>query len=204
MNQPTAMPCNAAQLHRFGDLSTEHGPHEWIVQPGMDPVRCPGTAASSAGQAPATNHDLREQIAAALTAEHYRRAEARIAASPEEHCAAMADAVLAVLPTPTDRAATLREEADRIDATRADFPIAVQNGITWATAEIRRHAAELRRLADETPDTQTPSMRLARQSVQAMTGTLQQPCPPGCVACATDESHDPEPAAGARQDGDQT
>lgn len=29
------------------------------------------------------------------------------------------------------------------------------------------------------------------------------PCPPGCVACATDESHDPAPAARARQDGAQ-
>ncbi|MFF9205123.1 hypothetical protein ACF1AE_25545 [Streptomyces sp. NPDC014986] len=39
-------------------------------------------------------------IAAALTAEHYRRAEARTVASPEEHCAAMATAVMRVL-TPT-------------------------------------------------------------------------------------------------------
>ena len=30
-----------------------------------------------------------------------------------------------------------------------------------------------------------------------------EPCPPGCVACATDESHDPAPAARARQDGAQ-
>ncbi|MEU3507918.1 hypothetical protein ABZ733_08300 [Streptomyces longwoodensis] len=48
---------------------------------------------------------LRDRIAAALTAEHYRRAEARTVASPEEHCAAMADAVLAALPGLTDRAA---------------------------------------------------------------------------------------------------
>ncbi|MFC8986085.1 ParB N-terminal domain-containing protein [Streptomyces sp. NPDC057115] len=48
----------------------------------------------------------------------------------------------AVLPEPADRAAVLRWAADRIDATRADFPIAVQNGITWATAEMRRHAAD--------------------------------------------------------------
>lgn len=27
-------------------------------------------------------------------------------------------------------------------------------------------------------------------------------CPPGCVACATDESHDPAPAAGAEQGGE--
>jgi hypothetical protein len=52
------------------------------------------------------------------------------------------DAVLAVLPEPADRPAILREAADRIDETRAPFPIAVQNGITWATAELRRHAAE--------------------------------------------------------------
>jgi hypothetical protein len=119
------------------------------------------------------------------------------------------------------RSAVLREEADRIDATRADFPIAVQNGINWATAEMRRHAAELRRMADETATvspaarvhpgnradetaTETPSTRLARQSVQAMTDTLQRACPPGCVACATDESHDPQPAAGVRQDGAET
>lgn len=41
-----------------------------------------------------------------------------------------------------DRAALLREAADRIDATREPFPIAVQNGITWATAELRRMAVE--------------------------------------------------------------
>lgn len=40
---------------------------------------------------------LQAAIAAALTAEHYRRAEARIVASPEKHCAAMADAVMRVL-----------------------------------------------------------------------------------------------------------
>ncbi|MEZ7005001.1 hypothetical protein [Streptomyces sp. AD55] len=55
-------------------------------------------------------------------------------------------------PTP---AAILVEEADRIDATRAQFPIAVQNGITWATAELRRRAAEPRRVADETAATET-------------------------------------------------
>ncbi|MFE2297958.1 hypothetical protein ACFXAW_07155 [Streptomyces sp. NPDC059445] len=51
-----------------------------------------------------------------------------------------------------DRAAVLRAEADAIDATRAPFPIAVQNGITWATAELRRAAAASGsgRVADET------------------------------------------------------
>ncbi|WP_309049264.1 hypothetical protein [Streptomyces sp.] len=65
-----------------------------------------------------------------------------------------AGAVMAVLPAPADRAAVLREEADRIDATRADFPIAVQNGITWATSELRRTAAAGAQPA--TPDTETP------------------------------------------------
>ncbi|MFH9826747.1 hypothetical protein [Streptomyces bobili] len=44
-----------------------------------------------------TDDARRASIAAALTAEHYRRAEARILASPEEHCAAMADVVMRVL-----------------------------------------------------------------------------------------------------------
>jgi hypothetical protein len=39
------------------------------------------------------------------------------------------------------RAEVLREAADEIDATREGFPIAVWNGITWATAEMRRMAA---------------------------------------------------------------
>jgi hypothetical protein len=56
--------------------------------------------------------------------------------------ASRAAASAPVSPAPADRAAILREAADRIDETRAPFPIAVQNGITWATAELRRHAAE--------------------------------------------------------------
>ncbi|WP_416976670.1 hypothetical protein [Streptomyces sp. T028] len=39
---------------------------------------------------------LREQYATAITAEHYRRAREQIVASPEEHSAAMADAVMGV------------------------------------------------------------------------------------------------------------
>ncbi|MYS44095.1 hypothetical protein GTY23_23250 [Streptomyces sp. SID5998] len=61
----------------------------------------------------------RAVIAAALTAEHYRRAEAGIVASPEEHCAAMADAVMGVLTpdaaddatTPVDGPTALRDMA---------------------------------------------------------------------------------------------
>ena len=140
------------RLVTYGDWEPVR-PDRWADEPEL--------AVSSAGQAPATNHtDLREQIAETLaTAEGWTWAHGLqfkdIDTPSAEAYRKLADAVLAVLPAPTDRAATLREEADRIDATRADFPIAVQNGITWATAEMRRHAAELRRLADETPDTQT-------------------------------------------------
>ncbi|MFE6634706.1 hypothetical protein ACFVFT_14785 [Streptomyces tendae] len=38
---------------------------------------------------------------------------------------------------------------------------------------------------------------------EAVAGAQPEACPPGCIACATDESHDPAPAAGARQDGAQ-
>ena len=40
------------------------------------------------------------------------------------------------------KAAVLRAAADRIDGTREPFPTAVRNGITWATAELRRVADE--------------------------------------------------------------
>jgi hypothetical protein len=58
---------------------------------------------------PTTSDDTRHAtlaaaVAAALTAEHYRRAEARIVASPEEHCAAMTHAVMRVL-SPVDTTA---------------------------------------------------------------------------------------------------
>lgn len=46
--------------------------------------------------------DIQAAITAALTAEHYRRAEAKIEASPEEHCAAMARSVMKVLRIPED------------------------------------------------------------------------------------------------------
>lgn len=46
---------------------------------------------------PAPSGDLRDQIREALTREHYRRARERIEASPEEHCAAFADAVLPII-----------------------------------------------------------------------------------------------------------
>lgn len=42
-------------------------------------------------------NDLRQQLADAIAAEHHRRAQARIEASPEEHAAGFADAAMAVV-----------------------------------------------------------------------------------------------------------
>lgn len=47
--------------------------------------------------------NLRDQIAKALTAEHYRRAQEQIEASPEEHQAAFADVVMAVVRAELDK-----------------------------------------------------------------------------------------------------
>ncbi|MFD6740739.1 hypothetical protein ACWHA6_37975 [Streptomyces anthocyanicus] len=128
-----------------------------------------------------------------------------------------ADAVLAVLPGPVDRAAVLREEADRIDATRADFPVAVRNGITWATAELRRHAAEcpecgttgacnggpcpLHRVADET-DAEPTAEEIARDHVTTLhlIGEQLTTIEGWFWEHLADVREAKQPAAGARQD----
>ncbi|MEU9597231.1 hypothetical protein AB0E06_10505 [Streptomyces sp. NPDC048109] len=141
---------------------------------------------------------LRDRIAAAL----YERerpprepvwADARPA--DREVFEAMADAVLpAVLPAPVDRIAVLREAAaaitDVIERDRAYSPRRSNDRAALGAAReiVLGLIDNPRRVADETAATDT------------------QPeawCPPGCIACATDESHDPAPAAGARQDGAQ-
>jgi hypothetical protein len=47
------------------------------------------------------------------------------------------------------------------------------------------------------------AVRALVEKHQPAAETQPEACPPGCVACATDESHDPAPATGARQDGAQ-
>ncbi|MGA5670022.1 hypothetical protein ACPCTG_31645 [Streptomyces pseudogriseolus] len=174
-------------------------------------------AVPSAGQAPATNprHGLSVQHADALW-DAVATPGPRTATYPEQHervCRTVARIIddITAGHTAGDPAATLREQAERL-STKANKLTENLHNLAYFVAKDRlreaeildREAAELRRLADETPDTQTPSMRLARQSVQAMADTLQRACPPGCVACATDESHDPAPAAGARQEATAT
>jgi hypothetical protein len=56
---------------------------------------------------------LRDRIADALTREHYRRARERIEASPEDHCAAFADAVMPIV---EDAIAQYRMQVDDPDS----------------------------------------------------------------------------------------
>jgi hypothetical protein len=146
---------------------------------------------------------LRDRIASALTAEHYRRAEARIVASPEEHCAAMAAAVLPVLPPTADQAAVLRWAADQYaKLTDQNEAYDREHGELDKEARLRHEVvrdvvAGLRHLADETPDT-APSVCHAYQppSVRENSGY--------CARCGMyDWRHTSQPAAGARQDGAQ-
>jgi hypothetical protein len=147
MTDQTAVPCNAARLHRFGDLQTAHGPHEWIVQPGMDPVRCPGAgeqAAAPAVQAPAADRAaLRDRIAEAIQGLNEGGTLADL--DEEVDVLALADAVLAVLPTPVDRAAVLRDAAEAVLGL-----IGTEARLPQTMSGVYRAADLLRRLAGET------------------------------------------------------
>jgi hypothetical protein len=57
--------------------------------------------------------DLRTRLHTALTREHYRRSRERIEASPEEHCAAFTDVVLAELARHDARCPTTPKEPPR-------------------------------------------------------------------------------------------
>ena len=74
--------------------------------------------------------DLRERLREALTREHHRRARKRIEASPEEHCAGFADAVLPVV---QDETAALRQRAEEAERERDDYRQRFANQMTAAT-----------------------------------------------------------------------
>jgi hypothetical protein len=76
---------------------------------------------------------LRDRIAEAL-------AEATGAQWPAQAFLTEADAVLAVLPAPTDRAAVLREAADEAERRNPDRNEDFSEGVDWALAELRRMA----------------------------------------------------------------
>lgn len=65
-----------------------------------------------------------------------------------------ADAAVTVLPEPADRAAVLHEAADRLDASAAQQDSLSSSDYdleAYAARQLREQAAELRRMADETP-----------------------------------------------------
>ncbi|MGQ5576289.1 hypothetical protein [Streptomyces sp. ECR3.8] len=100
--------------------------------------------AVSAAVAPPTNQTaLRDRIALAIEDAPFRPDERR--------SLQLADAVLAVLPEPTDKAAVLRWAADHLDRY-----VGLQSSDAAPEVEgARLVIRELRRMADETPDTQT-------------------------------------------------
>jgi hypothetical protein len=138
-----------------------HMPGRWFSSADMD--RLGWTRYLPVGQAPATDQtDLRQRIAAAL---YERERPPRDPHWPDVYAAdrevfeAMADAVLAVLPAPTDRATVLREAADIAESLR-QFERAT--GARWSAqvsenVGILRVADHLRRLAGEaaTPEHDT-------------------------------------------------
>ena len=224
MNQPETAQCTAR-------IENEHsnGAHRCVLEAGHQdpewgadhaaPVNDDGTryqwsddaigavphAVSSAGQAPATNHtNLREQIAETLaTAEGWTWAHGLqfkdIDTPSAEAYRKLADAVLAALPAPTDRAATLRWAADQIEKAADDHQdYYVPQGLYDA-------ADRLRRLADETPHTQTDTHVCdpgATAYYCPTSGETESNCHGGFTTCC-DRPDLHQPAAGARQDGDQ-
>jgi hypothetical protein len=115
------------------------------------------TAASTV-QAPAAGRAaLRDRIAAAIWERQnpgrlWADCEYRWRADAEED----ADAVLAVLPAPVDRAAVLREAADAIESTQNDRDDIVNDALGFLDNNteqqhiaVRRSARLLRRMADE-------------------------------------------------------
>ena len=109
-------------------------------EPGVCGASPNSTDGVSALRIPVSDDDLRAQIASALTAEHYRRAHEQIVASPEEHQAACADAVMdSIRPLLMDalrpEIATLTERAER-----AEQELAENTGVLQALRRQRDEA----------------------------------------------------------------
>jgi hypothetical protein len=110
-------------------------------------------AVSSVGQAPATDQTvLRDAVRRALCeADGFGFAWGTDMLEPDEY-GEVADAVLAVLPTPTDRAAVLREAADHLGRMDYDTDSTDYGYDTYRDAwngGVMDGAEKLRRLADE-------------------------------------------------------
>ncbi|AWT42596.1 MULTISPECIES: hypothetical protein [Streptomyces] len=125
-----------------------------------DPRNIAAAAATVARSAqPADRADLRDRIAAALAREDAHNAgyDHGFVGSygADSETDGFVDAALAVLP-PVDRAAILREAADRIDRPDLppDFVDQFDSGAHWATAELRRMAAEAQPAQPQTDEAQ--------------------------------------------------
>lgn len=97
--------------------------------------------------------DLRDLLTDALTREHYRRARARIEASPEGHSAAMADVAVAALAAYADAdvderiaAAVSSAVPDGAILTERDIVAAVKAAIAPDLAELQRLRAAASRM----------------------------------------------------------
>lgn len=135
--------------------------------------------------------DLRDRIAALFR--HPPGVERLGDATPGE----IADAVLAVIPAPVDRAAILREAADAVQAHPGAIPYRPQldedGGFWWDTRDRDAAANLLRRMADEAqPDTETPCC-------SDPTCTCDQVNAEGRCDCTRWESSDPSRMADEAQ-----
>lgn len=128
------------------------------------------------GMSDATAPDaaLRDQIADALTREHYRRAHERIEASPEDHCAAFADAVMPVV------AAALTAARDEAAARFAATGSSWQQRAEKATAAVQR-VRDLADNAEMTADVIDPTgerIQYAVVAVRDLRAALDRPADP--------------------------
>jgi hypothetical protein len=162
-------------------------------------------AASSAGQAPATDQTaLRDRIAEALMRWAERGNSPQYAAMrrPETvraNAYSRADAVLAVLPPPADQAAILHETADAIaqmrigaeDSNPDDHVRGYNDGLDHVVAELRRRADETQPAHVCKPGSSTYYCPTSGQTESGCHGGFG-------TCCDRPDLH--QPAAGARQD----
>lgn len=124
---PTIEADNVQLRERLEDLREEKARADRAVDATLNRLR---GDLRTAQETVAAVRAARDHIAAALTAEHYRRAESSIVASPEEHSAAMADVVMSTLALTTVADGQLTA-LDRVRALRdawRDYTMAPQTG----------------------------------------------------------------------------
>ncbi|MFJ6559924.1 hypothetical protein ACIQMV_08585 [Streptomyces sp. NPDC091412] len=165
---------------------------------------------------------LRDRIAAALVRYDWN-AGLSGRDTPSEHHYGEADAVLAVLPEPADRAAVLREayeiahaEGMRLNALEAEIGVGPYRGALAVAHLLRKVISDTQQahqMADETAATETPGKSCAHcgQPISRVIGTLTAwwvHAPGGNTVCNPEQAASspratPKVAAEAQQDGAQ-